>query len=145
MTSPDPAALPDGDEAPETAGSTNPVHAAAPGDTSRLATEDSEWADELAASWVEVYKKAATTLALLRLVRQHSPISAHDLAPLYTEVTGWSLSERGLYRTLRRLAQTGALETSKVDVPLTGAKRQDFQLSAVGHAYLERIEAQHLS
>lgn len=106
--------------------------------------EDAEWAEELARSWVEVYKKSATTLALLRLVRAHGPISAHDLAPLFIETTGWSLSDRGLYRTLRRLAQSGALEISQVDVPRTGAKRQDFVLTDVGRSYLERIEEQLL-
>ncbi|WP_152353917.1 PadR family transcriptional regulator [Brachybacterium subflavum] len=109
-------------------------------DAPPLAPEDSEWADELAASWVEVYKKAATTLALLRLVRESGPISAHVLAPLFAEATGWSLSERGLYRSLRRLAQAGVLDVAQVEVPRTGAKRQDFSLTAVGRAYLQRIE-----
>ncbi|UYG18117.1 helix-turn-helix transcriptional regulator [Brachybacterium huguangmaarense] len=109
-----------------------------------LSPEDAEWADELAASWVEVYKKAATTLALLRLVRDHGPVSAQDVAPLFAQVTGWTLSERGLYRTLRRLAQAGSLEISQVEVPRTGARRQDFSLTGVGRAYLERIEDQLL-
>lgn len=109
-----------------------------------LTPEDAEWVDELASSWVEVYKKSATTLALLRLVREHGPMSAQDIAPLFAETTGWTLSERGLYRTLRRLAQTGSLKISRVEVPRTGAKRQDFSLTVVGCAYLQRIEGQLL-
>lgn len=104
--------------------------------------EDGEWADELARSWVEVYKKSATTLTLLRIVRDHGPIPAADIAPRYATMTGWTLTGRGLYRTLRRLADSGVLSLEKVDVARTGAKRQDFALTPVGRAFLERIEGE---
>ncbi|WP_193105076.1 PadR family transcriptional regulator [Brachybacterium sp. FME24] len=102
--------------------------------------EDAEWAEELARSWVEVYKKSATTLALLRIIRTHGPASAAEIAPLFADATGWTLTERGLYRTLRRLTDSNVLEVEKVDVARTGAKRQDFALTSVGIAYLARIE-----
>ena len=105
-----------------------------------LGPEDAEWAGELARSWVEVYKKSATTLALLRLIDAHGPLPAAGLAPLFEETTGWTLTERGLYRTLRRLAESGVLAMERVDVARTGAKRQDFSLTAVGREYLARIE-----
>ncbi|MDN6330480.1 MAG: PadR family transcriptional regulator [Brachybacterium sp.] len=102
--------------------------------------EDAEWAEELARSWVEVYKKSATTLALLRIIRRHGPLAAAGISPRFTETTGWTLTDRGLYRTLRRLADSGVLTSAKVEVARTGAKRQDFSLTPVGRAYLERIE-----
>lgn len=102
--------------------------------------EDVEWAEELARSWVEVYKKSATTLALLRILRDEGPLAAAGIAPRFTATTGWMLTERGLYRTLRRLAEAGVLSTRRVDVARTGAKRQDFTLSSVGYLYLERLE-----
>lgn len=105
-----------------------------------LSAEDAEWAEELARSWIEVYKKSATTLALLRIVQQHGPIPASGIAPLFTQSTGWSLTDRGLYRTLRRLADSGVLRLEKVDVARTGAKRQDFALTPLGIAHLARIE-----
>ncbi|GAA4529074.1 hypothetical protein GCM10023160_27720 [Brachybacterium paraconglomeratum] len=101
---------------------------------------DDEWVQELARSWIEVYKKSATTLSLLRIIREHGPISAAGIAPLFAETTGWTLTDRGLYRTLRRLAESGVLSLEKVDVARTGAKRQDFALTPVGLAYLARIE-----
>lgn len=104
--------------------------------------EDAEWADELARSWVEVYKKSATTLTLLRIIRDHGPIPAADIAPRFATATGWTLTDRGLYRTLRRLADSGVLSLEKVDVARTGAKRQDFALTPVGRAYLGRIEGE---
>lgn len=117
---------------------------ATPSSARTLSAEDAEWAAELARSWSEVYKKSATTLALLRIIRDLGPLPASEIAPLFTHVTGWSITERGLYRTLRRLAESGALRIEKVDVARTGAKRQDFELTAIGAAYLEGIEAQLL-
>ncbi|MGO1225759.1 PadR family transcriptional regulator [Brachybacterium sp. AOP42-C2-15] len=105
-----------------------------------LSAEDAEWVEELARSWIEVYKKSATTLALLRIVGEHGPISATGIAPHFANATGWTLTDRGLYRTLRRLAESGVLSLEKVDVARTGAKRQDFALTAMGRAHLERIE-----
>lgn len=109
-----------------------------------LSAEDVEWAAELTTSWVEVYKKSATTLALLRIVRDHGPAPAARIGPLFTEATGWSITERGLYRTLRRLAESGALEVNRVQVARTGAKRQDFAITGVGREHLRTIEAQLL-
>ena len=102
--------------------------------------EDTEWAQELARSWVEVYKKSATTHALLRIVCDHGPIPAAGIAPHFAERTGWTLTDRGLYRTLRRLTDSGVLSLEKVDVARTGAKRHDFALAPVGLAHLEQIE-----
>lgn len=113
-----------------------------PSPTPTPSAEDREWADELARSWVEVYKKSATTLALLRIIREHGPLPAAEILPHFIAATGWTLTDRGLYRTLRRLADSGTLQVTKVDVARTGAKRQDFALTAVGTLYLERIEAE---
>lgn len=107
---------------------------------SALAAEDTEWVQELTATWVEVYKKSATTVALLRILRDGGPLPAADIAPLLTARTGWDFTERGLYRTLRRLAGSNVLQVTRVPVARTGAKRQDFDLTPVGVAYLERIE-----
>lgn len=113
-----------------------------PEEAAPLSAEDAEWVAELGRSWVEVYKKSATTLVLLRIVRDHGPVAAGEAAERFTEASGWSISERGLYRTLRRLAQSGLLTTAQVEVPRTGAKRQDFRLTPAGRIYLRRIEAE---
>jgi len=53
-------------------------------------------------------------------------------------------AERGLYRTLRRLAATGLLTASEVAVPRTGAKRKNYELKALGARYLARIRGELL-
>ena len=54
--------------------------------------------------------------------------------------TGWRLTERGLYRTLRRLTSLGLLRVEEVAAPRTGAKRKDYSPTTLGIAYLARIE-----
>lgn len=110
--------------------------------TPDLSAEDAEWVAELTESWVEVHKKSATTAVLLRIIATQGPLPAAQIAPRFTEVTGWSITERGLYRTLRRLADAGVLTVERIDVARTGAKRQDFALTPVGTAYLQAIDAQ---
>ena len=104
---------------------------------------DAEWAQELVTGWVETYKKSATTLALLRVIRRDGPLPAAAIATQLQEMTGWGLTERGLYRTLRRLADSRVLDIERVDVDRTGMKRQDFSITATGEAFLAGIERAH--
>lgn len=110
--------------------------------TETLGQAEREWVEELAHSWVEVYKKSATTLVLLRHIRAAGPVSVGDVREHFLASTGWSISERGLYRTLKRLADSGLLVTTQTSVPGTGARRKDFALSSAGHAYLTIIETE---
>lgn len=103
-------------------------------------SEADEWLEELVASWVEVYKKSATTLVLLRIIDAIGPAPAPMIGAELTRRTGWTLTERGLYRTLRRLASSDLLTSDDVPVPRTGVRRKDFSLTDFGRRYLERIE-----
>lgn len=102
--------------------------------------ESEEWLEELVRSWTEVYKKSLTTLGLMRAVAELAPAPANAIGERLTEATGWSLTDRGLYRTLRRLTGMGLLRAEEVAVPRTGAKRKDYSLTTLGAAYLARIE-----
>ncbi len=108
-------------------------------------TEESEWLEELISQWAEVQKKSTTTLVLLRSIREFEaesqPANAAALTERFTAVTGWTITERALYRTLRRLVDCRILESMEVVVPRTGKKRNDLILTALGGEYLERIEA----
>ncbi|QRZ61724.1 PadR family transcriptional regulator [Rothia sp. ZJ932] len=110
---------------------------------SALGSAEREWVEELAASWAEVYKKSVTTLVLLRIVKTHGPISASDIQLKFEQHTGWTITERGLYRTLKRLSSSDLLAVTPASVPGTGAKRKDFTLTPAGQLYLERI-TEHL-
>ncbi len=102
--------------------------------------ESEEWLDELVRSWTEVYKKSLTTLELMRIVAELAPAPATDIGERFVQATGWSLTDRSLYRTLRRLSSLGLLSADEVAIPRTGAKRKDYSLTILGRAYLKRIE-----
>lgn len=108
-------------------------------------SESDEWLDELVETWTEMYKKSMVTLAILRLVAAAGWASVDEVGAAFGEATGWTITERGLYRTMRRLAAVGVLATVEVDVPRTGAKRKHFELTDFGKRYLKRIEAELLA
>lgn len=108
-------------------------------------SEEVELLDELVRAWVEVYKKSATTRVLLRLIGDHGPVDTSTLADLLARQTGWEFTERGLYRTLRRLNGLGLLTVEDEPGRRTGARRHIHQLTGRGAAYLERIEASLIS
>ncbi|MBP7971524.1 MAG: hypothetical protein WBB44_10675 [Candidatus Nanopelagicales bacterium] len=102
--------------------------------------ETEEWLDELVRSWTETFKKSLTTLELMRAVAALAPAPANTIGQRLAQQTGWSLTDRGLYRSLRRLTTLGLLRVDEVAVARTGAKRKDYSLTTLGVAYLERIE-----
>lgn len=105
-------------------------------------SEADEWLDELVTSWVEVYKKSATTLVLLRVIDTIGPAPAGAIGEELTRRTGWAFTERGLYRTLKRMASNDLLDSTEVAVPRTGIARKDFTVTEFGRRYLRRIEAE---
>ena len=51
------------------------------------------------------------------------------------------MTERGLYRTVKRLEDSGLLVSKAVDAPRTGAKRKELSLSPLGGHFLSGISA----
>ena len=65
--------------------------------------EEQEWIDHRVDSWVETYKKSMLTPVTLSLVAEHQPAEVSTIAEAVTAATGWQITERGLYRTVKRL------------------------------------------
>ena len=103
-------------------------------------SEVTEWVDELVSGWVEVHKKSMTTVVLLRIVDAHGPVPAATIGSEFSARTGWSINERGLYRTLKRLATSDLLAVESVPVERTGLPRKDYRLTDLGETYLARLE-----
>src|SRR5690625_7575268 len=81
------------------------------------------------------------TPIVLALVADHQPIGIAAVAEALRSTTGWNVTERGLYRTLKRLEDSQLLATSQVDAPRTGAKRKELSLTDLGVAFLAGIRA----
>ncbi|QZY51944.1 helix-turn-helix domain-containing protein [Leucobacter tenebrionis] len=103
--------------------------------------ENEEWMSGRIESWVETYKKAMLTPVILRLVAIHQPVTIATLLADLTARTGWQITERGLYRTVKRLQDSGFLTSDDVAAPRTGAKRKELALSDLGARFLEGIDA----
>ena len=104
-----------------------------------LGAETTEWVQQLADSWVEVYKKSLTTLILLEILKTHGPATVTDIRELFIKQTNWNITERGLYRTLKRLSDADLLIVDKLPTLSPSAARKTFTLTKAGELYLELI------
>ncbi|WP_289020190.1 helix-turn-helix transcriptional regulator [uncultured Ornithinimicrobium sp.] len=102
--------------------------------------ENEEWVTSRIESWVETYKKAMLTPVILRLVATHQPVTVAALTNFLVAATGWQVTERGLYRTVKRLQDAGFLNGENIDAPRTGAKRKELTLSPLGGQFLAGID-----
>lgn len=104
-------------------------------------SESREWVADRIESWVETYKKSMLTPIILALVARRQPAGIAEIAEGITASTGWQITERGLYRTLKRLEDSGLLSSTDVDAPRTGAKRKDLSLTSLGEELLSGVAA----
>ena len=116
------------------------ITTAANGSPAAVTPEEREWLDHRVESWVETYKKSMLTPITLSLVATHQPAEISTIAEAVTAATGWQITERGLYRTIKRLQDSGFLQSTAVDAPRTGAKRKLLSLTALGASYLSGIK-----
>lgn len=104
-------------------------------------SEIDEWLEGRTSAWVETYKKAMLTPVILRLVQKNQPVTVATLTQELSSTTDWQITERGLYRTVKRLQDSGLITGIDVEAPRTGARRKELSLSTLGAQLLSRIEA----
>lgn len=100
---------------------------------------DQEWLATRVDTWVETYKKSMLTPVILHQVLVRQPVGVGELADAVEAATGWPLTERGLYRTVRRLQDEDLLASTDVDVPRTGVRRKMLSLTTLGLELLSGI------
>lgn len=101
--------------------------------------ESEEWLADKIDSWIETYKKSMLIPVILSIVRSHQPAGITTVAEAVARSSRWHVTERGLYRTIKRLQDSGLIVSTAVDAPRTGAKRKDLSLTLLGQRYLEGI------
>ena len=97
--------------------------------------------DEQAYSWTEKHKKSALSFIILTALQKHSMWSK-ELEKYITEVTGWSISERALYRVLNRMHKQGSIEFNTQAAERTGAERKVYDISPDGRALLTAMKSE---
>ncbi len=93
---------------------------------------------------METYKKSMLTPVILRIVAQGQPVTVAEIATQIATLTGWQVTERGLYRTIKRLQDSDLLTSQDTTAPRTGAKRKDISLTQLGDEFLSRVLAELL-
>lgn len=109
--------------------------------TVRRPSENEEWVSNRVEGWVETYKKSMLTPVILSVISRHSQASVVEVAERVATETGWQVTERGLYRTLKRLEDSGLLVSTEVAAARTGAKRKQIQLTNLGTRFLAGVTA----
>ncbi|MET4060928.1 DNA-binding PadR family transcriptional regulator [Arthrobacter sp. UYP6] len=107
--------------------------------------EEDEWVQARVESWVDTYKKSMLTPVILRAVSVHQSVTVARVAADVAGDTGWQITERSLYRTLKRLEDAGFLHSAQADAPRTGAKRKEISLTRLGAQFLAGIGANLVS
>lgn len=108
-------------------------------------SEGQEWVEARTLAWVEQYKKAMLTPVILQVVGRQAGIPVDAIAQRLIQLTGWRLTERGLYRTLKRLSDDGLLSVTAEPVARTGVRRHLFSLTDLGGALLAGMQANTVS
>lgn len=101
--------------------------------------ENEEWLADRVESWVETYKKSMLTPAILTLIADHQPAGIATITEALIRTTGWHITERGLYRNVKRLQDSGLIASTGVSAPRTGAKRKELSLTPLGRKFLTGI------
>lgn len=104
-----------------------------------MATINQDLVDEQAYSWTEIHKKSALSYVILTALQKHSMWSK-ELEKYITEITGWSISERALYRVLNRMHKQGSIEFTAESAERTGADRKVYAISPEGSALLTAMK-----
>lgn len=103
--------------------------------------ESDEWLVHRIDAWVETYKKSMLTPVVLTLIADRQPAAITTITEDIKTTTSWQVTERGLYRTLKRLQDSGLLTSTETDVPRTGVKRKELSLTHLGERFLAGITA----
>lgn len=94
--------------------------------------------DEQAYSWTEMHKKSAVSFLVLAALATKNMWSK-DIESWIKNMAGWEMSERSLYRVLRRMEKQGSIEFTTEPVARTGVERKVFTITPEGEAILKSI------
>lgn len=96
-----------------------------------MAVVNQDLVEEQAYSWTEMHKKSALSYIILTALTKQ-PMWSKELEHFVVETTGWSISERALYRVLNRMQKQGSIDFSAEAAERTGAERKVYSLSPEG-------------
>ncbi len=106
-----------------------------------MTDESRELVDEQAYSWLEMHKKSALSYLVLCALEKEKMWSG-NLTAWITSATSWTITEKGLYRVLRRMQKQGSIMFSSEAAARTGAERKVYRMTPEGQALLLAIRSE---
>jgi DNA-binding PadR family transcriptional regulator len=100
-----------------------------------------ELVDEQVYSWTEMHKKSALSYVILSALQEHTMWSK-ELEKYIASITGWSISERALYRVLNRMQKQGSIKFTTETAERTGAERKVYGISSEGEALFTALRSE---
>lgn len=105
--------------------------------------QQDELAQEIVNRWTETHKKSMLTLLILVGLKE-KPMWSKELQDWLNELTGWDLTERGLHRTLQRMAKIDLIEYQTANSPKSGADRKVYNITDFGREIASDIRKNSL-
>lgn len=104
-----------------------------------MITAEQELVEEQAYAWIENHKKSAISYLILKALSTKSMWSK-EIENWLKQISGWDISERGLYRVISRMQKQGNIEFTSIPAKRTGADRKVYSLTPQGVALMISIQ-----
>lgn len=102
--------------------------------------ELSDYEKAIFEQWLEIYKRSATTRLLLKAVADKPRYSKEIHDYIGKEIDGkWSINEKSMHRTLRRLSKLDLIKHTEKKVKGSGLKKKVYSITPHGSAVLEAM------
>ncbi|MFT4186624.1 MAG: helix-turn-helix transcriptional regulator [Micrococcaceae bacterium] len=108
-----------------------------------MISEDEEYQQEVVKRWTETHKKSMTMFVILVGLSQ-KPMWSKELMEWIVDITNWTITERGLHRTLQRTAKLGLIDYENTTSPKSGAKRKVYKITEIGKDVTKAIKDESL-
>lgn len=84
-------------------------------------------------NWLEIYKRSATSKLILELLTESSK-DTKEITTAITKKTGgsWSVDDKSIHRTMRRLEKLDLVCSEKLSVKGTGLKKKLYSVTDHG-------------
>lgn len=92
--------------------------------------------------WLEIYKRSATTRLLLEAISDKPRYSGEIHEYINKSIGGkWSINEKSMHRTLRRLDKLDLVSFNQESTAKTGLKKKVYSITPSGKAILGKMNS----
>ncbi len=102
----------------------------------------SEFEQAIFDNWLKTYKNSALSRLVLQAVAKDAKYPKQIEVYINEKVDGlWSVDEKSLHRTMRRLSNLDLVDYDERQAPKTGAKRKYYSITESGARILTQMQS----